>query len=150
MDRFYGIDTTTVVSDIIDGEAVMLHRVSGDYFSTNGVGCLIWQWIGEGKSRSRIIAMLNGSFVADPLEVSTAVDSFLADLVTHRLVREISDGVELAAQASIEPEASLESGFTRPVLHVYSDIRKLLLLDPVHDVADESGWPERKRTDPAA
>ena len=89
MDRVYCIELEAVVSDIIDGEAVMLHRFSGDYFSTDGVGCLIWQWIGEGQSRSRILSMLNARFAAGPEEIATAVDSFLADLVTHKLVREI-------------------------------------------------------------
>ena len=41
MDRAYRIEAASVVSDVIDGEAVMLHRGSGDYFSTDGVGCLV-------------------------------------------------------------------------------------------------------------
>ena len=51
MDRHFAIDTAVVASDIIDGEAIMLHRVSGNYFSTEGAGGLIWQWIGEGQGR---------------------------------------------------------------------------------------------------
>ena len=39
MDRAYRIEAASVVTDVIDGEAVMLHRISGDYFSTDGVGC---------------------------------------------------------------------------------------------------------------
>ena len=30
--------------------------------------------------------------------------------------------------------------FAAPVLHKYTDMEDLLLLDPIHDV-DESGWP---------
>src|SRR6476619_6762801 len=50
-DPVFRVDAAAVVSDIIAGEAVMLHRVSGDYFSTDGVGCLILDWISGGPTR---------------------------------------------------------------------------------------------------
>jgi hypothetical protein len=33
-----------------------------------------------------------------------------------------------------------------PLLRKYTDMRDLLLLDPIHDV-DEQGWPVRKLTE---
>ena len=150
MDRIYAIEAAAVVSDVIDGEAVMLHRVSGDYFSTDGIGCLIWQWIGEGRSRSRILGLLNERFAVSPMEVATAVDSFLVDLVTHSLVREAGECAEPDSEPSMEQQRRPEEPFTPPVLNVYSDIRKLLLLDPIHDVEEQTGWPAPKRTDAPA
>jgi hypothetical protein len=144
MDRLYCIESPAVVSDIIDGEAIMLHRLSGDYFSTSGVGGLIWQWIGEGRSRDRMLELLNARFAAGPKEIAEAVDVFLADLMTHKLVRETREDGEQAASASIEPGSGLGAAFAPPVLHVYSQIRKLLLLDPIHEVAEDVGWPEAK------
>ena len=129
MDRVYCIDAAEVVSDIIDGEAVMLHRIYGDYFSADGVGGLIWQWIGQGRSRSQILNMLNTRFSASPAEIATGVDFFLADLVAHKLVHEIVEGNELAIENSIEPQTSPEAEFVCPVLHVYSDIRNMVLLE---------------------
>jgi hypothetical protein len=38
--------------------------------------------------------------------------------------------------------------FTPPVLEVFADMRDLLLLDPIHDVA-EVGWPTAKPSRPA-
>jgi hypothetical protein len=147
MDRAYRIDASIVVSDIIDGEAVMLHRESGDYFSADGTGCLIWQWIGEGHGRARMLGELAARFAAEPGELAAAFDGFIAELVLHRLVQ-----AEDAAGAGAAPDAIPELGqaaFTRPVLNVYSDIRNLLLLDPIHDVAQDTGWPAPKRADPA-
>ena len=123
----------------------MLHRGSGDYFSTDGVGGVIWEWIGAGQSRGSILDGLNQSG-ADPALIETAVDAFLADLVKHKLIREIEGDIETSTKASIEPptKASIEpqliSAFTPPVLHVYSDIRRMILLDPIHEAA-EAGWP---------
>ena len=150
MDRVYCIEKAEVVSDIIDGEAIMLHRTYGDYFSTDGVGGLIWQWIGEGQSRSQILNMLNARFSASLAEIATAVDSFLADLVAHKLVREVVEGDESAAETLIEPQTNPEAEFLRPTLHVYSDIRNMVLLDPIHDVDENIGWPMPRRTDEPA
>jgi hypothetical protein len=150
MDRVYCIEKAEVVSDIIDGEAIILHRASGDYFSTDGVGGLIWQWIGEGRSRGQILNMLNARFSASRMEIATAVDSFLADLVVHKLVQEIVKGDESATETLIEPQTNPEAEFVRPTLHVYSDIRNMVLLDPIHDVHENIGWPMPKRTDDPA
>ena len=144
MDRLYGIEDAAVVSDIIEGEAVMLHRVSGDYFSTDGVGCLIWQWIGEGHSHRQIVRRLQAGAAASPTEVEAAVDAFIADLVTHSLVREIGESAGSPAEVAGEPPAAPQADFRPPVLNVYSDIRNLLLLDPLHDTDEKTGWPERK------
>lgn len=140
MDSVYGIDETAVVSDVIGGEAVMLHRVSGDYFSTDGAGCLIWQWIGEGQSRDWMIKTLSTRFAAEPSEIAVAVDAFLADLVNHKLVRGIGEGVGSLAEAALESLSHARTEFVPPVLHVYSDIRRMILLDPIHEAA-ETGWP---------
>jgi hypothetical protein len=153
MDRFFAIDTAVVVSNIIDGEAIMLHRVSGNYFSTEGAGSLIWQWTGEGKGRSRILDMLTERFTGERAGIETAVDSFLAELATYKLVREIAGGDHPAAEATVEPPVgpmpALGVRFAPPALHVYSDIRNLLLLDPLHNVSEMAGWPTPKPTDAA-
>jgi hypothetical protein len=141
----YRIEAGSVVSDIIDGEAVMLHRGSGDYFSTDGTGCLIWQWIGEGYRRARMLGELTARFSGEPGELAAELDGFLAELVSHGLVCEDASQAEPAeAPAAVAPDKRSE--FARPVLNVYSDIRNLLLLDPIHDVAEESGWPVPKPT----
>ena len=150
MDRVYRIETAEVVSDIIDGEAIILHRNYGDYFSTDGVGGLIWQWVGEGQSRSKILKMLNARFSGSLDEIATAVDSFFADLISHKLVQEVVESDEPATETLVEPQTNPKTEFVRPTLHVYSDIRNLMLLDPIHDVDENIGWPAPKRTDDPA
>ena len=148
MDRAYRIEATSVVSDVIDGEAVMLHRSSGDYFSTDGVGCLIWQWIEEGRGHGRMQGDLEARFAADPAAIAAALDAFILDLLSHQLVREVDAAAE--PQEAPAPELGDRVAFSPPVLNIYSDIRNLLLLDPIHDVAEESGWPVPKQARPPA
>ncbi len=143
MSQRYAIDPRSVVWDILDGEAVMLHRESGDYFSADGTGCLIWQWVAEGRSRTRILDGLAARYATEAGLLAGAVDLFIADLLRHRLVEEVATGDDPPA----EPEAAATepAAFVPPALNVYSDIRNLLLLDPIHEVT-EAGWPSPNPT----
>lgn len=134
-----------MVSEIIDGEAIMMHQETGDYFSADGTGCQIWQWIGEGRNHDEILGLLTRRFARDAGEIASGLDSFLADLLEHRLVQELD-----AAGAPPAPPVGAEAGegaaeYAAPVLNVYTDMRDLLLLDPIHDVEEEAGWPIPKR-----
>ena len=145
MDRRFGVNRSAVVSEIIDGEAIMMHQETGDYFSADGTGCQIWQWIGEGRSRDEMLGLLVQRFAREAGEVEGALDSFLADLINHRLVQELGADAAPAPRpaAPLAGEAAGEYGV--PVLNVYTDMRDLLLLDPIHDVEEEAGWPMPKR-----
>ena len=145
MDRSYTVDTAMVVSDVIDGEAIMLHRGSGTYFSTEGIGGLIWQWIGEGRSRQQMLDLLARRSSQPSAEMSQALDSFVADLLIHALIREAEDGGDPELGTPSEPPTNGGAEFAAPVLHVYTDMRDLLLLDPIHEVEETGGWPIAKR-----
>ena len=146
MDRRFAVNNSAVVSEIIDGEAIMMHQTSGDYFSAAGVGALIWSWIGEGRSRAQMLDLLEASFAQDPKEIATAVDSFLSDLLTHRLVREVGEATDTAPAAVARSPIEAGEEFVPPVLNVYTDMRDVLMLDPIHEVEEEAGWPTPKLT----
>jgi hypothetical protein len=145
MNRRYRIDAACVVSEIIDGEAIMMHQVSGDYFSADGLGCLIWRWIGDGRSRQQMLDLLARQSSQPSAEMSRALDSFIADLLTHALIVETEDGGEPDSATPSEPPTNGMAELAAPVLHVYTDMRDLLLLDPIHDVEEQGGWPKPKR-----
>ncbi len=139
----YQIDRSAVASEIIDGEAIMLHHGSGDYFSADGIGAVVWQWLGESRSPDQIVRLLKTSFPKASADIAPAVDAFLADLLKHELIREGTS--DRPALASSQQMADLGSEFAPPTLHVYSDMREVLLLDPIHEVEEVLGWPMPKR-----
>jgi len=145
MHQRYQIDRSAAASEIIDGEAIMMHHESGDYFSADGTGALVWQWIGELKSRDQIVRALHAGFPHASADIAAALDVFLADLLKHGLIRETAAGEDSTPVALPQQAFELGGEFAPPVLHVYSDMREVLLLDPIHDVEDASGWPEPKR-----
>jgi hypothetical protein len=145
MDRRFSINGSAVASEIIDGEAIMMRQVSGDYFSADGVGCLIWQWIGEGRSRNQMLDFLKERLACEPAEIASTVDSFLANLLSHQLVVGVDEGDSPPPDPGTKTLIDLGANYAPPILSVYSDMRDLLLLDPIHEV-EETGWPTPKRT----
>jgi hypothetical protein len=145
VERILKVNAPSVVSEIIDGEAVIMDLASGQYFSTQQTGSDIWRAIGDTGTRSHIASSLLEIYEIDPDEARRAVDTFVSDLLERKLVIEmdaegfISDvrtGPPLKGHPPRKP-------FTVPVLNAYDDMQDLLLLDPIHDV-DETGWPMPK------
>ena len=140
MEPAYRVCAPAVVSEVIDGEAIIMDLRSGHYFSTDGSGALVWQAIAGGATRAAILAWAEQAFDAEPARISGDLDAFTAQLVEHGLIEAAQ-----ATEAALEPVA--RGAYRTPVLSVYTDMQDLLLLDPIHDV-DEAGWPTRKVEEP--
>ena len=145
-DRF-AINSPAVVSEIIDGEAVIMNLKSGHYFSIQGSGALIWDWIGQGHSLGSLIESTNKAFSAEPDHIATHVHRFIDALLEHELVRPIERVDEAAASPPAPAEVTgSPAPFEVPLVEVFNDMQDLLLLDPIHDV-DDTGWPRLKEED---
>ena len=143
MDQCYRINHSAVASDIVNGEAIMMHHPSGDYFSTEGVGAVIWRWIGEARSHDQILQALEAGFPRSG-GIATALEAFLAELSEHDLIRQIPLGDGEAPGVPLPRPTEFAGEFAPPTLNVYTDMRDVLLLDPIHEVNDVSGWPVQK------
>jgi hypothetical protein len=141
VDKSYRVCAPAVVSEVIDGEAIIMDLRSGHYFSADGSGALVWQAVADGCGRAAILAWAAEAFDAEPARVSADIDAFLAQLTEHGLVE--AQEVEVAPA----PAPVARGAYRTPVLAVYTDMQDLLLLDPIHDV-DEAGWPTRKVDEP--
>jgi Coenzyme PQQ synthesis protein D (PqqD) len=147
MNRVFRVNMPAVVSEIIDGEAVIMNLKSGDYYSTEGVGSLLWHGIERGQTYPQLLELVKTAFPAVPEDLAAAIDPFIDELITHGLIREVP--AESAAAVSDQgelPQVNDAREFRAPVLNVYADMKDLLLLDPIHDV-DEVGWPTAKSAD---
>jgi len=147
MNRMFQINIPAVVSEIIDGEAVIINLKSGNYYSTEGVGSLLWSGIEQGKTYRQLLDLLTLAFETVPKDLAAAIDPFIDELITHDLIREApaESACALSDQVAL-PQVSGARDFRAPVLNVYPDMKDLLLLDPIHDV-DEAGWPTPKSAD---
>lgn len=134
-DTAFRVRTPSVVSEVIDGEAIIMDMRSGNYFSAEGVGALIWQAICDGASTSAILSWVGQAYpaAANP----DAASAFIDELVARELIE--------PGPAEAEPSFPLSNlpDWTPPTLAAHEDMQDLITLDPIHDV-DEVGWPVRK------
>ena len=147
MDRIFIVNAPQVVSEIIDGEVIVMNLKSGNYYSSDRVGAVVWSWIEAGKTEDEISRAAIARYDARSDDVRGALSAFFRRLLDEGLVREAAaperdahvagNGADMVATKEI---------FTKPQLCVYTDMQDLLLLDPIHDV-DAVGWPTPKESE---
>jgi hypothetical protein len=142
------INTPKIVHETIDGETVILNLDNGNYYSLVGVGAQIWGFIESGAQSHDIIEKIKCYYESNGTDVEEAVNKFVSELHLEGLTvpdnADTNTGFQLSAE-KIEPDLNGEKQtFSVPVLNKYSDMQDLLLLDPIHDVDEEAGWPTNK------
>lgn len=133
------INSPSVISEILDGELVIMNRLSGKYHTSAGTGPLIWLCIERGMSRPAILKAMAGACSVGEDRIAPDLDAFVEELVSQGLICNAT-GEQVAAEP--EPPALSRTAYEGPELSSYSDMQDLLLLDPIHDVSEE-GWPAR-------
>jgi len=137
----YRINRPRVIFENIEGELILVNMEKGCYFSTDAVGAAIWDLIESGSSVQDIIQALRFRFEGDAQDIAHAVHAFIARLEREEL---IVPGTPADANGVATPESpSHRPAFASPELQKYTDMRDMLLLDPVHDV-EAQGWPVPK------
>jgi coenzyme PQQ synthesis protein D (PqqD) len=137
----FRLNSPNVIAETIDGEAILVDLRTGSYFSIQGSGSILWEAIAAGASVERVASELASAYSLDLAAAQEAVSSFCAELDREGLIVS-RDG---AADSTSEPPVDLASGaggqvFAPPTVEKYTDMKDLVLLDPVHEV-DERGWP---------
>ena len=132
------VNTPTVAAETVNGEVLMIHLESGNYYSLRASGATIWEAIELGVPAPAIAAAFRETYgVADADEL---VDGFFAELVSENLVA-VGDRVDAPEPATAWAPTALDGDFVAPRLEKFTDMQRLILLDPVHEVDEGQGWP---------
>jgi Coenzyme PQQ synthesis protein D (PqqD) len=81
-----------VVFRELDGESVILHLDSGNYFGLDDVGTRIWRHLEGGSSLDAVVAAVVGEFDVDPVRARQDVDRLTALLLAKGLLIAGHDG----------------------------------------------------------
>ena len=146
MEYSFKINQPYVVSELIDGEGVIMNLKSGNYYSVRGTAVSLWTALEQGLGTSGLVAELAAVYDADAAVIEQDVLGFIDKLCEEGLIERTSDG---QAQASLPAGAAAVARlpYAKPHLEVFADMQDLLLLDPIHDITD-AGWPIAKPTRP--
>ena len=141
----FRINAPTVISETIDGEAIIINLDTGAYYSLRETGAAIWQLIEQGATGQAISAELIQRYDSSLPTIEAGLQSLLDELVQDQLIVP-HDGERTMPQSagSIPTDRHHKLPFTPPTLEKFTDMADLLLLDPIHDVS-EQGWPAPKR-----
>ncbi len=135
--------SSRVINEVIDGEAVMIDLTTGSYYSLNDVGSAIWTSIETGAAHAQIVETLAQRYDAPLPEIERAVDELVDRLQQEGLVAVVP--APAPTSTGLAPETGGASGqrlpFEPPKLDRYDDMQDLILLDPVHEVQQDRGWP---------
>ena len=127
----YKINGPSVVSEVIDGEAVIVNMDNGSYYSVDDSGAFIWDLVCQGANVSEIIALIEKSYAGSDVEIEKTVSELIEQLLKEALIVESEGALQSSAEAG-----SFEEKFTAPELKKYTDMEELLLLDPIHEEGD--------------
>ena len=140
----FRVNTPTVTHETIDGEAVIINLDSGNYYSLVEVGSFIWGLVEKGASAGEVQNLVLQTYEGNATDVDRGVQELLAQLQQENLIVPIDTAGALDVTQNQELPSNNnheKPSFNPPLLHKYSDMQELLLLDPIHDV-DDAGWPK--------
>ena len=141
----YRINNPNVTSEEIDGEVIIVNLLNGNYYSAVDLAAHLWSRIQRGYSVGRIRDELLAQFTEQGESIDVDLSDFLSKLESEALI--VKEGrhetLNGPAKQGNLVEIEIPDSYSAPLLSCYSDMQDLLLLDPVHDVADV-GWPTAK------
>jgi hypothetical protein len=138
------INSPDVVSETIDGEAVIVSLARGIYYSLDQVGVDVWSLIEKGFPADKILTVITQKFDGDVELIESSIKELLSQLCAEQLVTPIAKKSDIDSTAAFPDLPSTKAPFVPPVLQKYSDMMDLLMLDPIHEVDAVEGWPAKK------
>jgi coenzyme PQQ synthesis protein D (PqqD) len=143
----YRVNEPQIVHQTVDDETVIVDLGTGSYYSLRGSAQVIWGALERGLDVPGVVQEVSGRFAGSPDEIGPLVESFVSKLVDDRLI------VGADGQRPTSPPEAGPSGerlpFEAPVMEQFDDLQDLILLDPVHEVSEEQGWPHARSSDEA-
>jgi len=132
----YELNNPPVIAELVEGEVIAIDLERGSYYSLLGPAAKVWGAIVAGRSAQEILAAVVPASAAVSLDGS--LSGFLKALLAEQLIRR--------APGSLAPSAPIESLAPWPAdalrFERFTDMQDLLVLDPIHEVDEEAGWPK--------
>ena len=131
-----------VVSETIDGETILIHLGTGTYYSLDGVATAAWELLSAGAPPDELADRFAKNYGLESATIAAALAAFVQELRDEELMLEASD--DAVASGDAEKVVLPDVPYIDPTLHKYTDMQEFMLVDPLHDVEVDAGWPHVK------
>ena len=138
----FKVNEPSVIFETIDGETILMNTNSGSFFSLEGSGEVVWQYILETGNVKKAIRIMTAANRKIRQMISSSVTEFVALLVNEKLLVP-SDAVATFSGIS-ETEEKLKASaqnFSPPKMNKYTDSQDILFFVSAYFVK-EKDWPE--------
>ena len=146
----FKLNGPNIVHETIDGETVVINLDSGNYYSLQLAGAEIWDLIVRGATVGQINQYIGLRYDGASESIEQGVSDLVSELQRQELIVPLSVSEASSALSFEDPKPAGEKpAFKTPVLEQFTDMKDLLLLDPVHEVDEEEGWPKQEAEEKA-
>jgi hypothetical protein len=139
-ETFLRVRVPEVTFEDFHNEVLIIDLKTGHYHSLCGSAASIWRLLSTGHSLEGCVAWMKDFYPAAPPTLESDTTRFVTELETAGLIARVSEpgpGSEIAFE-------DLSTEYHEPTINSYGDLQDLLLLDPIHEIAPEAGWPQRR------
>jgi len=131
----FRINQPAVISEVIDGEAIIVNLDSGAYYSLRDSGCAIWNLLTQGVALPAVVVTVTGQYTGSDTAIAMGIQDLVAQLQAEQLIVPIDQPASLGPLPTpIADQNGNRPSFLPPVLEKFTDMADLLLLDPIHEV----------------
>ena len=132
----YELNNPPMIAELVEGEVIAIDLDRGTYYSMVGAAADIWRLLVAGYAPSEILAAVPPGTTSNAL--ADSLGRFTETLLSEQLIREAK------AETPSNGAIGTVPAWAADVLRVdrFTDMQDLLVLDPIHDVDDEAGWPK--------
>ena len=146
----FKLNGPNVVHETIDGETVVINLDSGNYYSLQLAGAEIWDLIVRGATVGQINQYIGLRYDGASESIEQGVSDLVSELQRQELIVPLPVSEASSALSFEDPKSAGEKpAFKTPALEQFTDMKDLLLLDPVHEVDEEVGWPKQESEEKA-
>jgi oligoribonuclease NrnB/cAMP/cGMP phosphodiesterase (DHH superfamily) len=131
-----GPNRPDIVSEKFEDEYILVSLINGNYYSLRGTASDLWDHVEDTCNMQSLVSAYRDHYDLNQ-ENMRSLEDFLKDLISQGLAKTVPDEDSIASVLEIQNGGDFEI----PVVEAYSDMQDLLLLDPIHDVDEETGWP---------
>jgi hypothetical protein len=136
----YELNSPPIIAEVVEGEVIAIDLDRGSYYSLASGAADVWVALTTGRSSADILASLPS---ASELRLAGELQRFIESLLAERLIRLASPDRPAAADHAAGASGAI-AAWSEGVLRFerFTDMQDLLILDPIHEVDEEAGWPK--------
>jgi hypothetical protein len=137
----YCFDKDKFLMERFDDEMVLINVITGYYYSLSGSGPDVLALLDKGLGVEEVAEAVGGG-TGESQNVQKLVANFANQLLAESVL--ILRQPSPQAGTPIHLHGKVTVAFAPPELTKFEDLREILLLDPVHQVDPQAGWPNRQ------